>query len=579
MSPSPGRRGQLAALAVVALLFAAPVSAADAPGAFHLSGTVLGSLASLQQDWSEWLAAHELDDAESELDALSRLIDTTDALGMEALPELSFGAAASAAESARVGDYQRAARALAAAESLDSGRPETAFARAEVLRLQGDWWGYLVETARGYSRGVRMPHQRRIWQHNLLLWLLTTLLLTGCAFVAVLMVVRGPALFGSLLVVVRRLLPVPLAIGVIIALLVWPIMLSAGVLAVVLNWAVLLWAYARRSERWVLGMLLLLLGLTPVLLDEQRRRVAVEMAPMMQAAESARQGRLVGALFSDLPRLSLVLPESVAVQQLLADQHRRLGQCDQAMELYRTVVEQEEHNAAAWVDLGSCHYLRGEFDRAIELFRRGLSVDQELAQGHFNLGLAYSELYRFAESGRALARAQRLSSSNVTRWQDETPTRGVAEVAAGLERTGEIRRELEVSWVLEDESVAWSSPWSDYKSLPLAFAALILALLAGRFLPRAHLEAQAPPSVDWGSRWSSLFRILVPGLPELESGDSLQGALALAVAAGLLLIPWIATFGYRVAWGFEPSLSLSWLVTGTGLVLFLVYRWRREAAY
>lgn len=576
----PCRVGSISALLVaVVVTIATAAQAQVGSDEYHLNAAVRTSLAQIQQSWSEWLAAYELDDAASEEEALEVMVDLPPALGMEALPELSLGASARAVESARLGDYRRAQRALAAAEQLDPSRPETAFARGAIHRMKGEWWALVAETAQGYVRALQLPLARRLWLHNCVLWALTTLLLAGCAFVALLMVARGPALFGSLLQVGRRFVPAPVCIVVIVVLLLWPLALAAGVLAVALNWSILLWAYCQRSERWVLIVLFLLFAVAPIVLDEQRRRVAVDLSPTARAAESAQFGRLRGHLFSDLQRLAIVLPGSVAVSHLMADQNRRLGQCDQARELYKRVVALEPENAAAWVDYGSCHFSSGEFDKAIEYFRRGVSLDAELAGGHFNVALAYSELYRFAESGQALSRAQHLDSTRVAEWLEQMPRGTAAEIGAGLQRVQEIRQDLLDSWVLEDDSAAWSSPWRDYSSLPLALIGIVLAVFAGRVLPISRLDAQAPPLVSWGSRWSSFYRTFVPGLPEIEGGDSLQGVVALVMVVGLFLIPWVGVHGYRIPWGFEPTIRLGWMVMVAGLGLFLLWRWRREADY
>ncbi len=208
-----------------------------------------------------------------------------------------------------------------------------------------------------------------------------------------------------------------------------------------------------------------------------------------------------------------------------------------------------------------------------------ISLEPELAQGHFNLGLAFSELYRFAESDLALGRAQRLDSNRVAQWLRQTPSRGVAEVGTGLRRSREIRRELKASWVLEDEGTAWSSPWRDYLSVPVALGAILLALLAGRFFPRGHLEEESPSLFDQSHSWGPLYRIVVPGLPELEAGEPLRGAGWLFVFCGLVLIPWVGNYGYGQLWGLEPVLRFGWLVALSGLVVFLLARWRREVAF
>jgi len=569
----------LAGALVLATLIASPLTAQPRSEDFHLNSSVRADLAQIQQEWSTWLAAYELDDTATEEEALEGMIETAQRLGMRALPELSLGASARAVESARVGDGRRAQRALAAAELLDAKRPETSFAAAAVHRLDGDWASYAGRTIQGYTRALVKPLQRRLWAHNSVLWLVTTVMLAGCAFVAILMLVRGPALFGSLLKVARQYLPVPVAIGAIIVLLLWPVALSTGVLAVALNWSILLWAYCQRAERWVLAALFLLFGLAPIILDEQQHQIAVELSPVARAAESARFGQLRGTLFGDLHRLALLLPESSAVTQLMADQHRRLGQCDQAKELYQRVVAVETNNAAAWVDYGSCYLVRGEYEQAIEHYRRAISIDQEVAEGHFNLALAYSELYRFAESGLALARAQKIDSSKVALWLDETPQRGFAEAGGGLLRIKEIRQDLRKTLILEDTLLAMSSPLKDYISLPFALVGILLAVLAARIMPLSHLDALAPPLVDWGSRWSAIYRVIVPGLPEIESGESIRSLIALLVPIGLLLIPWVGAYGYRLPWGFEPAMSIGWVVMLIGLALFVGLRWRKETAF
>ncbi|MDH3403628.1 MAG: tetratricopeptide repeat protein [Acidobacteriota bacterium] len=573
------RRSVALSLSWILVLAAGSCLAAAAPEDFHLSRDTRSTLAAIQQDWSEWLAAYELNDGEAQDLALEGLVDGAAELGMKVLPELSLAAAVRAVESAGVGDRQRALRALEAAERLDPGRPETSFASAAIHRLEGSWGRFLGETARGYVRALGVPAMRRAWRHNLVLWLLTTLLLAGCAYVAILMLVRGPALVGSLLKALRRHLPVPVGVALILALLVWPLLLPARVQAVVLNWIILLWAYCVRSERWVLGCLLLAFGLTPIVLDEQRRQVGVEMASPVRAAEDARDGRLGGTVFGDLQRLAIVLPDSTAVLHLIADQHRRMGQCDQARGLYERVVEREPRNAGAWVDLGSCRFLGGEYGQAIESYRRGVAIDPDLAQAHFNLSLAFSELYRFAEADLALRRAQEIDSGRVAAWLKQTPRRAAAEVAAGLERSREIRRDLKASWVFEDDGAAWSSPWRDYLSVPLALAGVLLAALVGRFLPVGLLEERASPLVTPAAGWGTLYRVLVPGLPDLEAGEPLRGLAGLVIVCGLLLVPWASAYGYRQPWGYEPAAGLGWAAALLGLALFFLLRWRREVEF
>jgi cytochrome c-type biogenesis protein CcmH/NrfG len=58
---------------------------------------------------------------------------------------------------------------------------------------------------------------------------------------------------------------------------------------------------------------------------------------------------------------------------------------------YRTAVQAEPHNAVAHSNLGWGYYGRREYREAVEAFREALSLDRNLVDAHYGLGLALKE--------------------------------------------------------------------------------------------------------------------------------------------------------------------------------------------
>src|SRR3954471_5106373 len=343
---------------------AASVSSSQVTGV-EMTSQVRQTLKQLEEQWLQWLVQKTPQQAAK---ALNDLMETARQLGMTRLPDLSAGGPARGGGAARQKDFARAHWSLDAAERFDPGRPETAFARAKVNRLQGNYPGAAAAWLKAYPRLFSHPLERFLWLQNLVAWVLVLLLVSGGLFVAVQMLARGNALFGDLEELFARRLPRPAAVALAAGALLWPLVLPFGPLWLAVYWSLLLWGYGSASERTVLIVLWLLLGASPLIIDMQRRYVAVELSPPAQAMQGLQEHRLYGSLFSDLGVLRSVLPSSIAVKHLLADVHRSLGQWELARALYRQVLEKEPENTAALINLGAYSYLKGDFNGAIQSF-------------------------------------------------------------------------------------------------------------------------------------------------------------------------------------------------------------------
>ncbi|HVF62291.1 MAG TPA: tetratricopeptide repeat protein [Thermoanaerobaculia bacterium] len=569
------RRGASAAVALALQLASATASAQPPPPpapapAVQLTPPVQHALLRLQEEWLEWIGAFYQGREERAERVVARLLETAGQAGMRRLPDLALAALVPAVEWAEKGDFARARLGLAAAERLDPGRPETAFAAARVAAEEGRFHAAAAWTAKAYARLARDPALRGVWLHDALVWLWTALVAAGVLCLALLMATRGRRLVGDLAALLGRRLPRPLALAAAVLLLVWPAALPGGPAWLVLYWTILLWAYLSLSERAVVAALLLLIGAAPLLLGAQGRRVAVAVSPPMRAVEGVAAGRLYGALFNDLAALRAALPESLAVRQLLADVHRRLGQWELARPLYREVLAREKENTSALLDFGAYYFYKGDFGGAIQHFQQAATADPESAAAHFNLSKAYAEAYLFRERERAYNQAQRLDPDKVSEWGKNVEQRVVVE-EGGVARIPEIRRQL---------LAAGDAGGAAGGGLPRAAALLLAVLVLGaafglRRVRGAVDEDDTPPAAAAGraARWR---RALLPGLAAAEAGAGWRAYGALLVPVALLLLPLAARIGYRVPWGHEPGVAAPWIVASAGLLVYLGARLRRE---
>lgn len=541
-----------------AALPAETTSSAQATGV-EMTEPVRRTLKQLEEQWLQWIVKTDRQSSDS---GVNDLLATARQLGITRLPDLASGAIARALQAAGKGDFRRARWALAAAEKLDPGRPDTAFAGAALARREGQYGRVLTATVQGYARLFGLPLERYLWLQSLLIWSLTLLLLAGVLYIAVQMAAKGGELYRDMTGLFGRWLPRPAAVAVTALVLLWPLALPSGLLWLAVFWSLFLWTYSSASERAVLVSLWLLVGAAPLVVTEQRRQVAVTLSPPVQAMESLEQHRLYGGLFSDLGALRALLPESPAVKHLLADVHRSLNQWDVARSLYRQVLEKEPENTAALMNLGAYFYLKGDFGQAIQHFQKVATVDPTSAAAQYNLSQAYSESYLFDEQKRALNQARELDYAKVSHWVSNSQQR-VVTLNGGMARIPEIRRELLDTWRRQegkDERLALFR-----RGLPLLVSALLVVVaVALHFARRAERPETAREARNLG-RWG---RALLPGFRSAEEGEGVKSYTALLLPLGLFMLPFFQGVGYRIPWGYDPGNVASWIVAITGLVLW-----------
>ncbi len=574
---APGRRVALAlVLLVVATAGSLGAQGAGAqPAGFELSRGVERSLYSLQEAWLQWVGAFYSDHPDKAAEALEGMLTTARQLGMTRLVDLSLGVTAQALRSAREGNIVRAQWALDAAERLDPGRPEVAFARARVAGRAGSYLAAARHSLVGFGRLWTIP-ERSILRANLLFWIGAVLMLAAALFVLTQVAAKGSALVADL----ERWLGKRMSLGsarlVTALLLLWPLALPSGPLWLLLFWSALLWGYESPSERWVSAAVWLVVGLVPWLAAGEVKRVALAQSPPARALSHFADGRLYGGLFADLQVLETALAGEAVTNELLADVHRTLGQWEEAKALYRQVIESEPQNASALINIGAYHFRKGDFALANQYFERAARGEPPSAAAFYDLSLSYSESYQFEESRDALAQAKAIDGERVDRWvQVPNPDR-VLTFNGGLARRDEIRRRLREVWAGSRETPPAPGRW------PLAGSAAA-GLGAAGFAVALHLVRRRRgygPAVDWlgwrsgpVSRW---VRALLPALSLAELGEGRREIGNLLVLAALALLPFVFSFGVELPIGGGLPTGLALVVSGLATALYVAVRVRRE---
>lgn len=512
---------------------------AAAPAGFEMTRSVQQSLKRLQELWLQWLGASLQDNPAKEAEAQRSLQSTARQIGFARLPDFALGAMTRAVEAARDGNFARARRLLDTAEDLDPGRPEIAFATAEVARRQGSWLRAAGAGARGLGRllgaDYRAPLVARVE-----LWLLLALMLVAVLFVAVEAALKGGTVFGDAERWLAARLPAAAAAAIAVFVLIAPAALPGGPVWLVLLWSALLWGYGRRSERLAFAAVWVVLALAPLGAAALERRLALAQSPPMRAIEEFRTGGLSGTLFADLQVLRTALPEDPAVLELMADVHRTLGQWDLARGLYLQVVAREGDVPTALINLGADAFRKGTFASANGYFQRAADATPPSAAAWYNLSQSYSETYQFDESRRALARAREIDGALVDHWiQTPNPDR-VLTFNGGLARRHEIAGRLVEAWTASGARPGLLARLQ----APLSAAVAALAAIGLHFLRRSRGYGVAGPRAgrDTG-RFGRWLRALVPAIGHAELGDGLLALANLALLAALATLPLLGGLG------------------------------------
>ena len=526
----------MVAVLLVAVATGARAQTPSTPIEFELSRSVQRTLARVQELWLQWIGATLQDSRARADEALRGLSVAAREVGFAHFPDLALGAVALARQSAATGSFERARRQLAAAEVLDPGRAEVAFAEAAVARRERDWLRAGLATARGLGRAIRGPDGFQIGA-SVALWSLLVLLVAAALFVALLVAEHGRRALAVLIDLLSPPLPSWAAAGIVAFLLVGPLALPSGVYLVVMLASALVWTFATGVQRAVLVVGWTLAIVAPLAAEALERRIALEHSPPIRALAAFDQGRLYGGFFADLQVLRSALPEDPAAAHAVADVHRTLGQWELARNGYRRLLYDEPNNVPVLLNLGAYHFRKGDYATANAHFERAARVPgRGSAAAWYNLSLGYSDAYLFDESRDALAKARELDAEAVDVWIATANPDRVLTFNGSLARRTEIGERLRAAWSGGPDKTPRRSHTAPWRSAGFSGAGVLLALIFDRLRRRsggAPPAARRMPASSWAARWT---RRVVPAIEAIEegSGGAAWGNLVLLTAIAAL---------------------------------------------
>lgn len=193
-----------------------------------------------------------------------------------------------------------------------------------------------------------------------------------------------------------------------------PVLLFGPVVWLLTAWSALFFPYLRRAEKMVALLTLLVLfsaGPAGSLLEWI---AGTSVDPGARALIRSARGGYDLQDEQALQRLASAHPDDPMFPFLLGSMHRMAGRYDEAMKMYRRVLEIDSHHARAMVNLANLHTLWQEFAIAQGFYRKAGEADPALAIAHYNSHLAHLEAFHLESADQELKEARRIDDALVT---------------------------------------------------------------------------------------------------------------------------------------------------------------------
>jgi tetratricopeptide (TPR) repeat protein len=110
-----------------------------------------------------------------------------------------------------------------------------------------------------------------------------------------------------------------------------------------------------------------------------------------------------------------IQPDQVAASYYLGLTYEANGEDDRAAREFRELLKSHPQHAPSCIQLGSILVRKHEFGEAQQLLERGIALDPDSVQGHYQLGLLLRRLGRIEESDAQFAESRRLEKERSSR--------------------------------------------------------------------------------------------------------------------------------------------------------------------
>lgn len=159
------------------------------------------------------------------------------------------------------------------------------------------------------------------------------------------------------------------------------------------------------------GVLAARAGLSAAMVRGMRRALAVAVLAVL-ALLTVQRNRV----FAD--PLALLLdtvgkaPQNERAQYNLANEYKRRGEQDKAIERYNEAIRIAPHVVRSYMNLGGIYLAQQRYEEALQVFLAGTRNVPGVAMAHRNVAVAYARLGRYGESLEAAERSLALEPDN-----------------------------------------------------------------------------------------------------------------------------------------------------------------------
>jgi tetratricopeptide (TPR) repeat protein len=486
----------LAVAALTSVLWLAPPAAAATPADAVRGGEV-------EQTWYKLTQALDPFDATMLQDRCSELAALAERTSIVRLTPFAMALVARArslpTESARV--------ALTCATALDPECPEAHLALAAARFRRWEVSGGLSSLASAAAALAGDGRYSRLHAGSALISGLAALLAAFALWAAISMRRTIPAIWHDLMEMATAWRLGPNGVVVAAVALALPLFAGGDVAWLVLWVFALCWGYLSAPGRAVGAAGLLLVAVSPSILELGFRTLARNPNAITQATTALAERRYDPQVLDEIEALADLLGELPDYYRLQGDVYRQFGLLDGAAWSYREGLRRAPSHGPLSLSLGTVRYLEGDYNAALQAFQtaRGAGADAVIVD--YNLALTFAQSYQFRESDEAMARARDLDEPRLrrlSRGHDHQPilpaftAQDAQALLARVDAVSLVHRGLELPPLLPERSVAH----------PFTLAALVsLAFAIGHFLLRDRTTGFATACLKCGRTFCRRCRL------------------------------------------------------------------------
>jgi hypothetical protein len=412
---------RLALIGAGLLLLAAAAAAQEPPG--PASGQIdvkasqqAAAQGSLDALWNEYQPLDQAGDREGAAKALSDIVRLRIERNIPSLEPMALALVAKGSDRLAKGERGPAEQYFRGALGLDPYLADAYLGLAQAEASRGVLG--LIPAFKEAARAIQM--RLRTWwgQYRLTALLIAVgllgLLAATASVAGALLIQHGGLLLHDLEEEFSHSRGPVFARGLFVLLLLLPAVLLQGWAWLPLWWLALVFVYLNAAERVVAAALLLLtIAVGPMGAALERSALALRN-PLFRPALHAARGGPDPVVLAALEKAREASPDDQDLLYLVAREHRKAGNDEQAAETYRQALQANAKDPIALNNLGNIDFAHGQFAAAIARYRQALdgAVTPTLAATlHYNISQAHLQQFEFAPASEARAQADKLSAS------------------------------------------------------------------------------------------------------------------------------------------------------------------------